>query len=136
VWYRRFMSRTAISTDQAPKAIGPYSQAIRSGNFLYLSGQIPLDPATMAIVGTSAAEQTEQIMANLAAVLGAAGAGFGDVVKTTIFLLDLEDFAAVNAVYGKRFEGIAPPARSTVQVSRLPRDVRVEIEVVAVLGGG
>ncbi|MFN7699787.1 MAG: Rid family detoxifying hydrolase [Deltaproteobacteria bacterium] len=130
------MSRTAISTDQAPKAIGPYSQAIRSGNFLYLSGQIPLDPATMAIVGTSAAEQTEQIMANLAAVLGAAGAGFGDVVKTTIFLLDLEDFAAVNAVYGKRFEGIAPPARSTVQVSRLPRDVRVEIEVVAVLGGG
>ncbi len=136
MWYRRFMSRTAISTDQAPKAIGPYSQAIRSGNFLYLSGQIPLDPATMAIVGTSAAEQTEQIMANLAAVLGAAGAGFGDVVKTTIFLLDLEDFAAVNAVYGKRFEGIAPPARSTVQVSRLPRDVRVEIEVVAVLGGG
>lgn len=136
MWYRRFMSRTAISTDQAPKAIGPYSQAIRSGNFLYLSGQIPLDPATMAIVGTSAAEQTEQIMANLAAVLGAAGAGFGDVVKTTIFLLDLEDFAAVNAVYGKRFEGIAPPARSTVQVSRLPRDVRVEIEMVALLGRG
>jgi 2-iminobutanoate/2-iminopropanoate deaminase len=130
------MSRTAISTDQAPKAIGPYSQAIRSGNFLYLSGQIPLDPATMAIVGTSAAEQTEQIMANLAAVLGAAGAGFGDVVKTTIFLLDLEDFAAVNAVYGERFEGIAPPARSTVQVSRLPRDVRVEIEMVALLGRG
>lgn len=136
MWYRRFMSRTAISTDQAPKAIGPYSQAIRSGNFLYLSGQIPLDPATMAIVGTSAAEQTEQIMANLAAVLGAAGAGFGDVVKTTIFLLDLEDFAAVNAVYGERFEGIAPPARSTVQVSRLPRDVRVEIEMVALLGRG
>ena len=136
MWYRRFMSRTAISTDQAPKAIGPYSQAIRSGNFLYLSGQIPLDPATMAIVGTSAAEQTEQIMANLAAVLGAAGAGFGDVVKTTSFLLDLEDFAAVNAVYGERFEGIAPPARSTVQVSRLPRDVRVEIEMVALLGRG
>jgi 2-iminobutanoate/2-iminopropanoate deaminase len=128
------MTRTAISTDQAPKAIGPYSQAIRKGSFLYLSGQIPLDPATMGIVGTTAAEQAEQVMMNIAAVLGAAGASFGDVVKTTIFLTDLEDFAAVNAVYGKRFEGIEPPARSTVQVSRLPKDVRVEVEVVAILG--
>lgn len=126
-------TRTAISTDQAPKAIGPYSQAIRKGSFLFLSGQIPLDPATMTIVGASAAEQAEQVMKNLAAVLGAAGAGFGDVVKTTIFLADLEDFGAVNAVYGKRFEGMDPPARSTVQVSRLPRDVKVEIDLIAVL---
>lgn len=128
------MERTALSTDHAPKAIGPYSQAIRKGSFLFLSGQIPLDPKTMSIVGTSAGEQAEQVMRNLAAVLEAAGAGFGDVVKTTIFLTDLEDFAAVNAVYGARFEGMAPPARSTVQVSRLPKDVRVEIEAVAILG--
>ncbi|MBX7193696.1 MAG: RidA family protein [Sandaracinaceae bacterium] len=128
------MTRTAISTEQAPKAIGPYSQAIRKGSFLYLSGQIPLDPVSMTVVGTHAAEQAEQVMKNLEAVLSAAGASFGDVAKTTIFLTDLEDFAAVNAVYAKRFEGMAPPARSTVQVSRLPRDVRVEIEVVAILG--
>lgn len=128
------MTRTALSTEHAPKAIGPYSQAIRKGNFLFLSGQIPLDPATMTIVGTDAATQAEQVMKNLAAVLAAAGAGFGDVVKTTIFLFDLEDFAEVNAVYARRFEGMEPPARSTVQVGRLPRDVRVEIELVAVLG--
>lgn len=128
------MQRTALSTDQAPKAIGPYSQAIRKGSFLFLSGQIPLDPATMSVTGTSAAEQAEQVMKNLEAVLAAGGAGFGDVVKTTIFLFDLEDFAAVNAVYAKRFEGVEPPARSTVQVARLPRDVRVEIEMVAILG--
>lgn len=128
------MERTALSTEHAPKAIGPYSQAIRKGSFLFLSGQIPLDPKTMSIVGASAGEQAEQVMRNLAAVLEAAGAGFGDVVKTTIFLTDLEDFAAVNAVYGARFEGMAPPARSTVQVSRLPKDVRVEIEAVAILG--
>lgn len=127
------MTRTALHTDQAPKAIGPYSQAIRKGSFLFLSGQIPLDPPTMTVVGATATEQAEQVMKNLAAVLAAAGAGFGDVVKTTIFLTDLEDFGAVNAVYGKRFEGMDPPARSTVQVSRLPRDVRVEIELVAVL---
>ncbi|GAB4204115.1 MAG: RidA family protein [Sandaracinaceae bacterium] len=127
------MTRSVVSTDLAPKAIGPYSQAIRKGSFLFLSGQIPLDPATMTVVGTTAAEQAERVMENLAAVLAAAGAGFGDVVKATIFLVDLEDFAAVNAVYGKRFEGMAPPARSTVQVSRLPRDVRVEIELVAVV---
>lgn len=128
------MTRTALSTEHAPKAIGPYSQAIRKGNLLFLSGQIPLDPATMTIVGTDAATQAEQVMKNLAAVLAAAGAGFGDVVKTTIFLFDLEDFAEVNAVYARRFEGMEPPARSTVQVARLPRDVRVEIELVAVLG--
>jgi 2-iminobutanoate/2-iminopropanoate deaminase len=127
------MSRTAVSSDLAPRAIGPYSQAIRKGSFLFLSGQIPLDPTTMTVVGDTAAEQTERVMQNLAAVLAAGGAGFEDVVKATIFLADLEDFAEVNAVYGKRFEGMAPPARSTVQVSRLPRDVRVEIELVAVL---
>lgn len=128
------MQRTALSTDQAPKAIGPYSQAIRKGSFLFLSGQIPLDPGTMTVTGTTASEQAEQVMKNLEAVLTAGGASFGDVVKTTIFLIDLEDFAAVNAVYAQRFEGIEPPARSTVQVSRLPRDVRVEIEMVAILG--
>jgi 2-iminobutanoate/2-iminopropanoate deaminase len=128
------MQRTALSTEQAPKAIGPYSQAIRKGSFLFLSGQIPLDPATMTVTGTTASEQAEQVMKNLEAVLAAGGASFGDVVKTTIFLIDLEDFAAVNAVYAQRFEGIEPPARSTVQVSRLPRDVRVEIEMVAILG--
>lgn len=128
------MQRTAISSDKAPKAIGPYSQAIRKGQFLYLSGQIPLDPVSMTVVGTNATEQAEQVMANLEAVLSAGGASFGDIVKTTIFLLDLEDFAAVNAVYAKRFEGVEPPARSTVQVARLPRDVRVEVEVVAILG--
>ncbi|MBN8612304.1 MAG: RidA family protein [Deltaproteobacteria bacterium] len=128
------MQRTALSTDQAPKAIGPYSQAIRKGSFLFLSGQIPLDPKAMTVTGTTASEQAEQVMKNLEAVLTAGGASFGDVVKTTIFLIDLEDFAAVNAVYGQRFEGIEPPARSTVQVSRLPRDVRVEIEMVAILG--
>ncbi len=128
------MQRTALSTDQAPKAIGPYSQAIRKGSFLFLSGQIPLDPATMTVTGTTAGEQAEQVMKNLEAVLAAAGSGFGDVVKTTIFLIDLEDFGAVNVVYAKRFEGLEPPARSTVQVSRLPRDVRVEIEMVAISG--
>jgi len=127
------MTRTAISTDQAPKAIGPYSQAIRKGGFPFPSGQIPLDPGTVPIVGAGASEQAEQVMKNLAAVLGAAGASFGDVVKTTIFLTDLEDFGAVNAVYAKRFEGMDPPARSTVQVSRLPRDVKVEIDLIAVL---
>lgn len=125
--------RTALSTEHAPKAIGPYSQAIRAGKTLYLSGQIPLDPTTMTIVGTDARAQAEQVMRNLEAVLTAGGAAFSNVVKTTIFLVDLEDFGAVNEVYAKRFEGVAPPARSTVQVSRLPRDVRVEIEMIAVL---
>lgn len=128
------MTKSVVSSAQAPKAIGPYSQAIKKGNFLYLSGQIPLDPATMQLVGESAAEQAEQVMKNLEAVLQAGGASFADVVKTTIFLTDLGDFQAVNEVYGRRFEGMEPPARATVEVSRLPRDVLVEIELVAILG--
>ena len=131
------MTRTIISSEAAPRAIGPYSQAIRQtvgqSQMLFLSGQIPLHPESMAIVGENASEQTEQVMLNIEAVLKAGGATFGHVVKTTIFLLDLGDFAAVNEVYAKRFEGIEPPARSTIQIARLPRDARVEIEMVAVL---
>ena len=129
------MTRTAIRTTEAPAAIGPYSQAIRSGDLLFTSGQIPLDPKTGAIVDGDVADQTRRVMENLAAVLAAAGAGFADVVKTTIFLLDLGDFAAVNAVYAQHF-AVAPPARSTVQVARLPRDSRVEIEMLARIPGG
>ena len=126
------MTRTAIRTTEAPAAIGPYSQAIRSGDLLFTSGQIPLDPRTGAIVDGDVTDQTRRVMENLAAVLAAAGCGFADVVKTTIFLLDLGDFAAVNAVYAQHF-AVAPPARSTVQVARLPRDVRVEIDAIAVV---
>ena len=123
-----------ISTDQAPAAIGPYSQAVKVDcqSMLYASGQISLDPNTMEIVGDTAAEQCRQVMKNLGEVLRAAGAGFDDVVKTTIFLADMNDFAAVNEVYASYFEK-APPARATVEVSRLPKDVKVEIEAVAAL---
>lgn len=119
-----------IATDKAPKAIGPYSQAVRGGGFLFCSGQIPLDPVTGEMGGTDIAEQTEQVMANISAVLAAAGLSFGDVVKSTIYLVDLADFAKVNEIYGKRFPA-DPPARSTVEVKGLPRGARVEIEVVA-----
>jgi 2-iminobutanoate/2-iminopropanoate deaminase len=129
------MTRTAIRTSEAPAAIGPYSQAIRSGDLLFTSGQIPLDPKTGVIVEGDVTAQTRRVMENLAAVLAAAGAGFEHVVKTTIFVLDLGDFAAVNAVYAEHFTA-APPARSTVQVARLPRDARVEIEMIARLPGG
>jgi 2-iminobutanoate/2-iminopropanoate deaminase len=122
--------RKIVSSDKAPKAIGPYSQGVKAGGFVFFSGQIPLDPATGELMGVSAAEQTVQIMQNIAAVLEAAGLGFNDVVKTTIFLTDLADFAAVNEVYGGCFSS-EPPARSTVQVSALPRGAKVEIEVVA-----
>ena len=124
------MSRAAIATAAAPAAIGPYSQAIRAGATLWLSGQIALDPATGAVRGATAAEQAEQVMANLGAVLEAAGAGFGQLVRCTIFLKDLADFAAVNAVYA-RFMPDPPPARACVEVSRLPRDVLVEIDGIA-----
>jgi 2-iminobutanoate/2-iminopropanoate deaminase len=131
------MTRTIVSSEAAPRAIGPYSQAIRqtvgTSQMLFLSGQIPLHPETMVIVGENASEQTERVMLNIEAVLAAGGATFGNVVKTTIFLLDMGDFAAVNEVYAKRFEGLEPPARSTIQVARLPRDARVEIEMVAVI---
>ena len=123
---------TSISTPDAPGAIGPYSPAIKAGNLLFLSGQIPLDPATGAIVDGDVTAQTEQVMRNIAALLKAGGAGYEHVVRTTVFLADMNDFAAMNAVYG-RFVADPPPARATVQVSRLPRDVRVEIDVIAVL---
>ncbi len=129
------MERSAIRTSQAPAAIGPYSQAIRSGDLLFTSGQIPLDPVSGQIVGGDITAQTRRVMENLGAVLAAAGASFADVVKTTIFLVDMADFGAVNAVYGERFTA-APPARSTVAVARLPRDARVEIEMIARVPGG
>jgi len=120
----------AITTEKAPAAIGPYSQAVQAGNLLFCSGQIPLDPATGEVVQGDASVQTEQIMKNIAAVLAAAGVGFDDVIKTTIFLVDIADFAAVNEVYGRCFSN-HKPARSTVAVKGLPRGVRVEIEVIA-----
>lgn len=126
------MSRQVVTTADAPAAIGPYSQAIRVGNMVFTSGQIPLHPQTGEIVGTTAAEQARQVLQNLQAVLQAAGASLQHVVKTTIFLTDLGQFAAVNAVYAEFFPE-NPPARSTVQVAALPRGVQVEIEAVAVV---
>lgn len=124
------MKLKVISSETAPAAIGPYSQAVQVGGLLFCSGQIPLDPVIGEIVGGDVTAQTNQVMKNLAAVLAAAGAGFDDVVKTTIFLVDMQDFAAVNQVYGDCFAG-HKPARSTVAVKALPRGARVEIEVVA-----
>lgn len=124
------MANQVVSTDKAPKAIGPYSQAVVSGELIFTSGQIPLDPATQQMVTGDVRAQTERVMENLAAVLAAAGAGFEHVVKATIFVADLADFAVVNEVYGKRFPK-SPPARSTVQVAALPKAARVEIELIA-----
>jgi 2-iminobutanoate/2-iminopropanoate deaminase len=121
-----------VATERAPRAIGPYSQAVRSGNFLFASGQIPIDPATGEFVAGGITEQTEQVMRNVSAILEAAGAGLQQVVKTTVFLADMDDFTAMNEVYG-RFFGEDPPARATVQAARLPRDARVEIEAIAIL---
>lgn len=121
-----------IQTERAPQAIGPYSQAIKANGLLFASGQIPLDPATMQIVEGGIGEQTERVMHNLQAVLEAGGSSFARVVKTTVFLADLNDFAEMNDVYG-RFFGDRPPARSTVEVARLPRDVRVEIDLIALV---
>ncbi|HSR16050.1 MAG TPA: RidA family protein [Gemmatimonadales bacterium] len=125
------MTVTPVHTDQAPKAIGPYSQAVCHGDLVFTAGQIALDPASMEVVAGDVAAQTEQVMANLRAVLEAAGSGLSQVVKTTVFLVDMADFAAMNEVYGRAF-GSHRPARSTVAVAGLPRGVRVEIEVVAV----
>jgi len=122
-----------IATDHAPGAIGPYSQAVRAGNLVFASGQIPIDPATGEFVVGGVAEQTEQVLRNLAAVFEAAGVGLNQVVKTTVFLVDMEDF--MNEVYG-RFFGEQPPARATVQAARLPRDAKVEIEAIAVSEAG
>ena len=122
--------REAIATDHAPQAIGPYSQAVRAGNQIYCSGQIPIDPATGAIIDGDIAAQTRQVLTNLSKVLEAAGVSLDHVVKTTVYLADMNDFTAMNAVYGTFFSSPAP-ARSTVQ-ARLPRDARVEIDVIAV----
>ncbi|MFH1028638.1 MAG: RidA family protein [Pseudomonadota bacterium] len=126
------MKLQPIATENAPAAIGPYSQAVRSGNMLFCSGQIPLDPLTGEVVAGDISVQTERVMANIAAVLKASGAGFEDVIKTTVFLVDMADFAVMNGVYARYFEN-HKPARSTVAVNSLPRGVRVEIEVLASL---
>ena len=122
--------KEVISTDRGPKAIGPYSQAIRSNGFLFVSGQVAFDPATQQIVDGDISKQTERVMENLKGIVEAAGSSLDHVIKTTVFLADMNEFAAMNAVYGKYFP-TAPPARATVQVARLPRDVRVEIELIA-----
>ena len=124
------MKLEQVETTAAPAAIGPYSQAIRAGAYLFCSGQIPLDPVTGELVAGGISEQTEQVMRNMAGVLGAAGLNFDHVVKTTIFLTNLGDFALVNGIYGRHF-GAIPPARSTVQVAALPRGAAIEIEFVA-----
>jgi 2-iminobutanoate/2-iminopropanoate deaminase len=121
-----------VATEKAPRAIGPYSQAVRAGNLLFASGQIPIDPATGEFVAGGIAEQTEQVLRNLSAVFEASGAGLNQVVKTTVFLADMDDFTAMNEVYA-RFFGANPPARATVQAARLPRDAKVEIEATAVI---
>lgn len=126
------MSKKQVSTVAAPAAIGPYSQAVKVGATLYCSGQIPLDPNSGTMVDGGIEEQTTQVMDNLAAVLNSAGCGWNDVVKTTIYLVDLGAFAQVNTIYGQYFDGMVPPARATVQVAALPKGALVEIDAVAV----
>jgi 2-iminobutanoate/2-iminopropanoate deaminase len=125
--------KTAVSTSHAPAAIGPYSQAVRIDNFLYTSGQVALDPATGQLASGGITEQTTRVLENLKAVLEAAGSSLANVVKTIVFLKDMNDFAAMNAVYGQYLapQGIVAPARSTVEVARLPKEALVEIEVIA-----
>lgn len=122
--------RQAVSTPSAPAAIGPYSQAIRAGSLLFVSGQIPIDPATGNMVDGDVAAQTHRVLQNINAILKAAGATLDDVVRTTVYLADMNDFGAMNTVYGTYFSSPAP-ARATVQAARLPRDARVEIDVIA-----
>ncbi len=124
------MQKEIVNTELAPKAIGPYSQAVKIGNFIFLSGQIPLDPATGQLVEGTIEAQTERVMLNLSAVLEQAGSSLDRVVKTTIYLIDMNDFPLVNDVYGRFFKS-SPPARATVAVARLPRDARIEIEAIA-----
>lgn len=124
--------REVVSTEHGPKAIGPYSQAVKANGFVFTAGQVALDPATGSVVGTEIKAQTERVIENLKGIVEAAGSSLHKVVKTTVFLKDMNDFAAMNEVYARYFPA-APPARSTVEVSRLPKDVRVEIEVVALL---
>jgi 2-iminobutanoate/2-iminopropanoate deaminase len=124
-----------VQTDKAPQAIGPYSQAIKTAGFVFVSGQIAIIPQTGELVTGGIAEQTEQVLRNLGAVLEAAGSGLDQVVKTTVFLLDMTEFGSMNEIYGRFFTG-KPPARATVQAARLPRDARVEIEAIAVARDG
>ncbi len=124
------MSRQVISSPSAPAAIGPYSQAVRTGNLVFVSGQIPIDPATGSLVEGDAGAQTEQVLKNLASILEAAGSSLAKALKTTVYLRDLGDFSRMNEVYA-RFFGANPPARATVEVSRLPRNAAVEIDLVA-----
>ena len=122
--------RQVIATDKGPKAIGPYSQAIKANGLVFLSGQIPLDPATQQLVSGDVAAQTERVLQNITGILEAANTSLARVLKTTVFLKSMNDFAAMNEVYGKHFAA-EPPARSTVEVARLPKDVLVEIDVIA-----
>jgi 2-iminobutanoate/2-iminopropanoate deaminase len=122
--------REIVSTKDAPQAIGPYSQAVKANGFVFTSGQIAIDPATQQVVAGDVAAQTDRVLRNLSEVLEAAGSGLGKVVRCTVFLKDMNEFAAMNQVYGKYFSS-SPPARSTVEVARLPKDVLVEIDVIA-----
>jgi 2-iminobutanoate/2-iminopropanoate deaminase len=122
--------REVISTKDAPQAIGPYSQAIRANGFVFVSGQVAIDPATQQVIGGDIAAQTDRVLENLSGILQAAGTGLEKVVRSTVFLKNMSDFGAMNAVYGKFFSA-TPPARSTVEVARLPKDVLVEIDVIA-----
>jgi 2-iminobutanoate/2-iminopropanoate deaminase len=128
-------SRTILATNEAPRAIGPYSQGVRAGSLLFTSGQIALDPETQQVVAGGIAEQTERVFANLKAILEAGGSSFAQVVKATVFLKNFDDFAAMNAIYAEHLAagGSQPPARTTVEVSRLPKDVLIEIELVALV---
>ena len=127
------MAKEKIATAHAPEAIGPYSQAIKVGNLIFTAGQIAIDPATQQVIGGGITEQTTRVLENLKAILQQAGSSLAHVVKTTVFLRDMNDFAAMNAVYGQYMapEGVFAPARSTVEVARLPKDVLIEIEVIA-----
>ena len=125
--------RQVIATNDGPKAIGPYSQAIKANGFVFLSGQIPLDPATQQLISGDITEQTNRVLQNISGILAAAGSSVAQVVKTTVFLKNMSEFAAMNEVYGRYFSG-NPPARSTVEVARLPKDVLVEIDVIALTG--
>ncbi|WP_258359184.1 RidA family protein [Moorella sulfitireducens (nom. illeg.)] len=127
--------KNVIATEDAPAAIGPYSQAIKFGNIIFTSGQIPIDPVSGQVVEGGLAAQVARVMANLQAVLAAAGAGLDDVVKTTLYIKDMNDFSTINEIYGRYFTK-EPPARSCVEVARLPKDVLVEIEAVAVVNDG
>ncbi|HZR57107.1 MAG TPA: RidA family protein [Terriglobales bacterium] len=122
--------REVVSTKDAPQAIGPYSQAIKANGFVFVSGQVAIDPATQQVVNGDVAVQTDRVLKNLSEILEASGSGLGKVVRSTVFLKNMSEFTAMNEVYGKYFSS-APPARSTVEVSRLPRDVLVEIDVIA-----